>query len=253
MASRLWSLWSRGTAPADEDGWPEDIEAGGRITDANDVRRVLEDCCRGNAEGLVLSFEDRNVARARFVAVGDEVFQLAVEGELPARLRPPTQCSVSLRFGQRNRVFIATILAVRPQAAQGEGLELLLKIPSEIAAGDPRMAFRVPILKADDLSIEVRVNGARVEHARPLNVSLIGILVETPRGDVDIPGDADVRVAIRRGQTQATLRAELRRRYERCVALFFPDVLQDGRLEPPLELRTIVRELELLWLRQRAR
>ncbi len=252
MANRLWSLVSRGTAPAEEE-WPDDIEAGGRIADPSDVRRVLEDCCRGSAEGLLLSFEDRSVCRARFIAVGDEVFRLAVNGELPPRLRPPTQCSVSLRFGQRNRVFIATILSVRRPAASGEGLEVLLRIPSEIAAGDPRMAFRVPILKADDLSIEARVNGTPVDHARPLNVSLIGILVETPRGDVDIPADADVQVSLRRGDTQVRLRAELRRRYERCVALFFPDVLQDGRLEPPMELRTIVRELELLWLRQRAR
>jgi hypothetical protein len=252
MANRLWNLVSRGGVPARDD-WPDDVEAGGRVADTDDVRRVLETCCQANAEALVLSFEDQSVCRARFLALGDEVFRLSLEGDLPPLLRPPTQCSVSVRFGQRNRVFIATVLAVRPGEMSGGALELVLKVPGEIAAGDPRMAFRVPILKVADLGLELRVNGAQVADARPLNLSLIGILIETPRGDVRIPPDADIRVSVQHGDVQVTLRAELRRRYERRLALFFPDVLDDGSLDPPDELRTIVRELELLWLRQRAR
>lgn len=252
MANRLWNLVSGGDAPARDD-WPADVESGGRVADSSDIRRVLETCCRANAEGLVLSFEDQSVCRARFLALGDESFRLSVEGDLPPQLLPPTQCSVSVRFGQRNRVFIATVLSVRPGEMSGGALELLLKIPGEIAAGDPRMAFRVPILKPTDLGLELRVNGVQVADARALNVSLMGILVETPGGDVQIPPDADVQIVLQHGDAKVTLRTELRRRYERRLALFFPDVLEDGSLEPPDELHTIVRDLEQLWLRQRAR
>jgi hypothetical protein len=252
MANRLWNLVSRAGGEPRSD-WPDDVEAGGRVADHDDVRRVIETCCQANAEALVLSFEDVAVCSARFLEIGDEVFRLSVEGDLPPQLRPPTQCSVSLRFGQRNRAFIATVLAVRPGEISGGALELLMKIPGEIAAGDPRMAFRVPILKPADLGIELHINGDRVVDARPLNLSLIGMLVETPRAVVPVPDDADVRVLLRHGNLQITVRAEVRHRYDRRLALFFPDVLDDGSLKPPDELRAIVRELELLWLRQRAR
>lgn len=252
MANRLWNLVSRGSAPAQDD-WTEDVEAGGRAADADDIRRVLEACCKAGAEALILSFEDKSVCPARFLETGDEIVRLSVEGDLPSQLQPPTQCSVSLRFGQRNRVFIATVLAIRPGEMSGGALELLLKIPAEIAAGDPRMAFRVPILKPDDLGLALRVDATPVAEARALNLSLIGILIETPQGDVRMSPDSSIEVSLRHGDVQVTLRAELRRRYDRKLALFFPDVLEDGSLDPPVELRTIVRDLELLWLRQRAR
>jgi hypothetical protein len=252
MASRLWSLVSGGDAPTRND-WPADVESGGRVADSGDVRRVIETCCRANAEALVLSLEDQSVCRARFLALGEEAFRLSVEGDLPPQLLPPTQCSVSICFGQRNRVFIATVLSVRPGEMSGGALELLLKIPGEIAAGDPRMAFRVPILKPTDLGLELRVNGVQVTDARALNLSLIGTLIETPGGDVEIPSDADIQVSLQHGDSKLMLRAELRRRYGRRLALFFPDVLEGGSLEPPDELHAIVRDLELLWLRQRTR
>ena len=252
MASRLWNLVSRGADSA-QDEWPDDVEAGGRAADHDDIRRVLETCCEAGAEALVLSFEDKSVCPARFLALGDDFFRLSLEGDLPQRLLPPTQCSVSLRFGQRNRVFIATVLAVRPGEMSGGALELLLKIPGEMAAGDPRMAFRVPILKPQDLALELRVGGAAVAGARPLNVSLIGALVEVPSGAAAISPDAEIELTLRRGDITAKLRAEIRRNYDGRLALFFPDVLEDGSLDPPYELRAIVRELELLWLRPRAR
>jgi len=252
MPSRLWNLVA-GAGSTATDEWPADLESGGSVEDRDDVRQVIETCCQANAEALVLSFEDKAVCPMRFLELGDEVFRLSVEGDLPPLLRPPTQCSISLRFGQRNRAFIATVLAVRPGEISGGTLELLLKIPGEIAAGDPRMAFRVPILKPADLGIELHVNGDRVMDARPVNLSLIGMLLETPPAVVSVPEDADVRVLLRHGNVQITVRAEVRHRYERRLALFFPDVLDDGRLKPPDELRAIVRELELLWLRQRAR
>jgi hypothetical protein len=252
MANRLWNLVSK-VGGETQDEWPDDVEAGGRVSDHDDIRRVIGTCCEANAEALVLSFEDTAVCRARFLEIGDEAFRLSVEGDLPSQLRPPTQCSVALRFGQRNRVFIATVLAVRPGEMSGGALELLLKIPGEIAAGDPRMAFRVPILKAADLGLELRVNGAIVPDARPLNLSLIGMLIEMSGSEPPIAHDAQTEVSLRHGDTTVTLRGELRRRYDRRLAFFFPDVLEDGSLEPPDELRVIVRELELLWLRQRAR
>jgi hypothetical protein len=97
------------------------------------------------------------------------------------------------------------------------------------------------------------VNGVQVTDARALNLSLIGTLIETPGGDVEIPSDADIQVSLQHGDSKLMLRAELRRRYGRRLALFFPDVLEGGSLEPPDELHAIVRDLELLWLRQRTR
>lgn len=250
MANRLWSLVSRGTSDRPE--WPEDLETGGSVASGDDARRVIESLCEANAEALALSFDDEAVCKVRFLEIGDEVFRVSVDGDLPQRLRPPTQCSLSCRFGQRNRVFVATLLAVRPGEMSGGALELLLKIPGEIAAGDPRMAFRVPILKPADLEIELLANGEPVEGAVALNLSLIGMLIEV-WGDAEIPADAKIEVAVRHGREHIRLHAEMRRRYDRRLALFFPDVLKDGALEPPPELHAIVRELEALWLRQRAR
>lgn len=252
MANRLWNLVSR-NGEQDREDWPIDVSAGGRVADSDDVRQVIETCCQANAEALVLSFEDQSVCPVRFLEIGDEVFRLSVDGDLPLQLRPPTQCSVTLRFGQRNRVFIATVLAVRPGEVSGGALELLLKIPGEIAAGDPRMAFRVPILKPADLVVELRVADETIRGATAVNLSLIGMLVESAGTEDVLAAGAEVFVTLTQGNIHVTLRAELRRRYERRVALFFPDVLKEGSLEPPDELRAIVRDLERLWLRQRAR
>lgn len=250
MANRLWSLVAGGSNDRPE--WPEDVETGGSVATGDDARRVIESLCEANAEALALSFDDGAVCKVRFLVAGDEVFRVSVDGDLPPQLRPPTQCSLSCRFGQRNRVFIATLLAVRPGELSGGALELLLKIPGEIAAGDPRMAFRVPILKPADLEIALQADGVPVEGAVALNLSLIGMLIEI-WGDAALPPDAKLEVVARHGRSQVRLHAEMRRRYDRRIALFFPDVLKDGRLEPPPELYAIVRDLEALWLRQRAR
>ncbi len=251
MAKGFWKLVAGGGGSPQPE-WP-DVEEGGSVASDDDVRRVIESCCEAHADALVLSFDDEAVCRVRFLEMGDEVFRVSVETDLPPLLRPPTQCSLSLRFGQRNRVFIATVLAVRPGELSGGALELLLKIPGEIAAGDPRMAFRVPILKSSDLDVALRVNGQLVEDVRPLNVSLIGMLLETGEQDFAFPPDPKISVLLRRGETRVEVRAELRRRFDRRLALFFPDVLSDGNLVPPDELRSVVRELEALWLRSRSR
>jgi hypothetical protein len=250
MASRLWNLVSRSAAQPAE--WTDHVETGGSVASDDDVRHVLARLCDANADALALSFDDEAVCKVRFVELGDEVFRVVVEGDLPPRLRPPSQCSISCRFGQRNRVFIATLLAVRPGEMSGGALELLLRIPGEIAAGDPRMAFRVPILKPADLEIELLVDGEPIENAIALNLSLIGMLIEVWQ-DTEIPPHTKLEVLLRRGRDRVRLRAELRRRYERRLAVFFPEVLRDASLDPPPELQSMVRDLEALWLRQRAR
>jgi hypothetical protein len=114
------------------------------------------------------------------------------------------------------------------------------------------MAFRVPILKPADLEIELLVDGEPIENAIALNLSLIGMLIEVWQ-DTEIPPHTKLEVLLRRGRDRVRLRAELRRRYERRLAVFFPEVLRDASLDPPPELQSMVRDLEALWLRQRAR
>ncbi len=250
MANRLWNLVARGGVPA-RDAEPDDLESAGPIAHDAGPRGVIEACCAAKAEVVILSFDDDSSCRARFLDVGDDVFRLSIDTDLLPTLRPATQCSVNCRYGNRNRVFVATLLAVRHD--EGTGYEIVFKIPGEIAAGDPRMAFRIPILKPGDLALELLVGSERIADARAVNLSLVGTLIETPHGDVPIPPGSEILVKLRHGTIKVEVRAELRRRYERKLALFFFDVLTDGALEPPDELRAITRELELLWLRQRAR
>lgn len=251
MANRLWNLVGRGNAPESAE-WPQ-VDVGGPVAGDDDIRHVIASCCEAHADALILSFDDEAVCKVRLLEMGDESFRVSLETDLPPLLRPPTQCSVSLRFGQRNRVFIATVLKIRPGEMSGGALELLLRIPGEIAAGDPRMAFRVPILKPSDLVLTLRVNGTVIDDARPLNLSLIGMLIESWDHDPLKMSDAKIDVILQRGENRVELGAEIRRCYERRIAVFFPDVLTDGNLVPPDELRAIVRELEALWLRSRAR
>jgi hypothetical protein len=250
MANRLWNLVARGGGLT-RDADPEDLESPGLIADDATPRGVIETCCAAKAEAVILSFDDGTTCQGRFLDIGEDVFRFALKTELPPMLRAATQCSVNCRYGQRNRAFVATLLAVHHN--EHSGYELVFKIPNEIAAGDPRMAFRIPILKPADLSLELFVGHEKIADARPLNLSLVGMLVETPHGDIPIEPGGELLVKLRHGEIQISLRAEIRRRFDCKLALFFPDVLSEGSLEPPDELRAITRELELLWLRQRAR
>jgi len=248
MSSRLWSFVGRGASPAREGS--DAIPPTGPDVD---IRRLLEACAGARAPALLLSFEDASVSRTRFVSVGEEDFRLEVEGEPPAMLRPPAQASIACQWGQRNRVFIATLLAIRRGNDPGQKVELVLRIPGEVAAGDARMAFRVPIFPQANLEVELRMDDALVEGARAVNLSLIGTLIETPDHDLDLPAGTNLQVVVRFEGREVALRAEVRRCYEKRIALFFPDVLKDGMLAPPDVLKEIVRDLELLWLRQRTR
>lgn len=246
MSNRLWSFVSKGASTAR--GGADAVPALGPDLDTH---RLIEACAGARAPALVLSFEDAAVCRTRFVAAGADDFRLRAESEVSPLLRPPTQCSVAFQWAQRNRVFIATLLSVRKVEAPEPATELLLRIPGEVAAGDARMAFRVPVFPQANLGVELRVDGVRVEGARALNLSLIGTLIETPNHDFTLPPGTDVEVTVHFGGRQVVLAAEVRRCYERRLALFFPAVLAEGSLTPPEALQEIVRELELLWLRQR--
>ncbi len=231
----------------------EDDEENALVAHATDIRSVIELCCEANARALVLSFEDEAVCRARFLSVDGSVLRLSMEGDLPPRLRPPTHCAVSLRLRQRHRVFVATVLGVRPGEMSGGALELLLKAPSEMASGDPRLAIRVPVMASDPLRVDLRVDGAPVEEARALNLSLIGMLLETSQSDLALSQSSKLEVTLVRGSATVRLKAELRRRHEGRLALFFPEVLEGGALAPPPALRQIVQDLELAWRSRRAR
>ncbi|MEZ5558168.1 MAG: hypothetical protein R3E86_06425 [Pseudomonadales bacterium] len=148
---------------------------------------------------------------------------------------------------------------VLAQSAQGRAkisprqVRLLEEFLKQHAPHERRIGFRVPFgpLKEEVRSgfqVQARVRGAWID-LQGVDLSLTGILVEG-RG-MAVPVHCEVPMRLCFQGLECSLRAEVVRRNQTLTALHFVDSLRNGDLNPPEDLLSIYRRLEMEWLRSR--
>lgn len=117
---------------------------------------------------------------------------------------------------------------------------------------DRRRAFRVPVWTESQLTAAIEYEGATYNDVDPVDISLAGVLIDL--GDSDAPDlsmDDSLSVTLRLGDIKTTLSGVVRRCDGRRYGIVFPASLHRQQVNPPLQLRLIVNQLESQWLSKR--
>ncbi len=189
------------------------------------------------------------VFQGEFVAVssGDVLIDL-FQGEEEQICRPLSRCCVVFSQQNQSKVFLATVKdCIKPEAS-ARPLVVLSRV-SDIATGESRAAWRVPLRRDNELSVRVVDEDKRVWHPEAVDISLTGILIRFHKDDVpDLDVGAWVALELRLNQHEVKLPADIRRRDGRLYGLFFPYDLHGGEITSSNTLRQVVNELERQWL-----
>ncbi len=110
-----------------------------------------------------------------------------------------------------------------------------------------RMTFRVPVLAESKFDVRVVVRGKDFR-ATPVDISMTGIFLDFPRQHwVDLPPDSMLGIKMRLGDHLQELYGNVRRCEGLGYGISFPDSITDESVEPPIDLRRIVMELQRQW------
>jgi len=120
---------------------------------------------------------------------------------------------------------------------------------------EQRTGFRVPLIEPmqDDLDSPFRVElyqGRTRYPAHPQNLSLTGILVESPQSSKISVGES-LLVHLELGLINITLQGIVRRNPDDQLGIEFPQSRRAEELDPPDELVAIFKLLESSWLKCR--
>jgi hypothetical protein len=221
-------------------------------TEQIELLEALRDCCYYKAPAVILSPELGIVCHARFAGFTAGTVDLELTG---AEKPPPrdSACCVSFIHAPNRRAFFARVLEYQHKAPP-ELPVLSLEMPSETVGIDARMAYRVPIVKTQDLKARVFAKNGRVLFPKLIDLSLTGSLMEfAPAEDPGFPVGSAFKLQLITMSEIADLKAEVRRRREHSYGVFFPEVVGDQGITPPQALRNIIEHLERNWLRERVR
>jgi len=223
--------------------------------DSADISRTLWEFCVNGAPAVVITLDERGVYQARFVSMSKDSVTLDLLTE-PAEgtFSPDSVCSVSFHLGNRAGIFLATVRELVPPRAAPQAHSLVLNLPRLVIRGETRRTFRLPV--AQDLGVNVTLVDERGGQLTPrlLDISLGGMLVEFPIGqDPEFESGTSVRAEIRHRNHNVRLQGEIRRRERRQYGILFVDILQEGNIDPPEALRTILKAIEARWQEERAR
>ncbi len=202
---------------------------------------MLEDCCLLKTPVRIII--PPLIIEGRFAAASklDVVFDLIVDLEL-GLLQPLSACCVVFNHGDKASVFLASL---KDYNGQQPTLQLRLQRVSDVASGDRRMAWRVPVDDKCGLRAEVRTQDDNAWVVRVVDISGTGMMIEFPKGSAPhFEVGALLDVELRLDNHIARLAGLARRRSGRRWGVFFPDVLKQGRVQPLQSLRLIVDRLE---------
>lgn len=126
-------------------------------------------------------------------------------------------------------------------------LQTLIEFLQAEMPSERRIGFRVPLIDADlDVSVKTSTGTAA---ANALDLSLTGILLEVPEQTLE--ADQHCTVTLRLNDQSAVLAAVTIRTKGNLAAMHFADTMHGSELDPPNELVSIYRSLELAWLKSR--
>ena len=119
---------------------------------------------------------------------------------------------------------------------------------------DRRRAFRVPVWSESQLSASLEYGGNTYDDVDAVDISLAGVLIDL--GDSDAPELSmhdNVNVTLQLNNIKERLSGVVRRCSGRRYGIVFPASLHRQQVNPPLQLRLIVNQLESQWLSKRIR
>jgi len=117
---------------------------------------------------------------------------------------------------------------------------------------DRRRAFRVPVWTQSQLSAAIEYDGNTYDDVDAVDISLAGVLLDLSESDApDLSIDDSVNVTLQLNDVKATLSGIVRRCVGRRYGIVFPASLHRQQVNPPLQLRLIVNQLESQWLSKR--
>lgn len=222
--------------------------------DHDSIVRVLSECCKRSAPVLVVCHAPAAACQARFEACSADGVTLTIRPEeRPPHFKALTMCTVSFHHDNRLRTFPARIVTFEPVGREGVA-RLGLAHPSQIAADNARLSSRVPVAAASGLELTVRIGDEPARKARPINVSMSGIMFELLGvGEGGLPIDTEVQLELRLQDQVIAIGGIVRRQPEpNRYGVLFPSALNGLQVHPPERLQRIVRELEKRWLQRAA-
>ena len=216
---------------------------------AQQVVSELRQCCETTAPASISLPDSGVICHGRFVSLQKETLLFDLLDEPKVEVKPFSTCSVSYCLASRGFVFLSVVYELRPSDPTRLA-QIVLKVPSQIARTESRKSIRVPVVD-DNLQVQV-ASASEAWTARPVDISLGGMLVEFPSGarpSQDI--GQRLRVDLQLGANAVTFEAEIRHFQGRQYGLSFSETMVDGEVNPPEPYRNIVGELERKWLQAR--
>lgn len=251
------TFWKRST----EDPPAADARPGERppgvVAERVQVRRMLEECCDQATAATIIFTAADIVCRGTFASVRDDAVVIELPGDFVGTnemrsLIPLTPCLVTFFARGRSRVFMTNVLSSIEEIASGWP-EIIVRVPQLVAGSDSRMAFRVPVAQDSGLRVRIVTSDDRAFAAHPIDLSLSGILIEFSEGkDPDLSISDKLRIELELDAASASLSGVVRRRAGLRYGIYFPEALNGVEIEPPVELRSILTEIERRWLSTRA-
>jgi hypothetical protein len=197
---------------------------------------VLQECASYKAPAIILNTETGIRCHVRIQSASREnvVLELMEPWMLVA---PRTIFCISFRYRNESLAFASKLLEARRSPFPGT---LVIELPPTICGIEARSAFRVPVLPKSGLLINIiNCEGARFI-ARPVNLSLTGILVNfEDLLDPELELGPGITAELTLAQYTVKLAGEVRNRNGHEYGILFREVITSKGFAPPEELREI--------------
>jgi len=211
----------------------------------------LQELITQRANVMAIPLRSPIPCECRLVDFADGYLKLALldPSESQCRQFGGMSCVALLHISDR----CAQIFVVRVQREPhhtGNQCFMYVSVEAEPVVAKARQAFRVPVTPEAAVEAVVRMQDGGRYGMLLYDVSLGGIGGEIlSAGHIDLPTKSLVQVALRCQGISILLNAEVRHRDGDYFGLFFVDAWRRGLIDPPVEVRLIVRRAESSWIR----
>ena len=168
------------------------------VSQTVDAYPTLLNCCAKSAPcQFCLLPSGQVVTNARFLETTRARLVLAVNGcDRDDGLEDGTLCYVTFPFDASLYSFVESIKTVRNGASS---IEVHIPTPSNLTVANRRRSFRVPIVRPEDVQIEIRLaDGTRIA-GTAVKLAETSLEVELANGNDSLPVDAKVQIGLRLG------------------------------------------------------
>lgn len=212
------------------------------IIQERDRRLLLKYLCDKRRTATLL-VQERDL-QTRFSSADPGILTFDLLSEPPSLELQGSSCICLFTIRERTHAFV--VVARKVLLCDDRLPQIETRIPSKIFISESRKSFRIPL--DEDTPLRFILGG--YGPAKPLNISIDGILVELPDDNIDLPVGSPVNVELSLNSKQLTLEGKVRRRQGSRMALSFEHLLA-REPTPPAVLVEIVESLEENWTQTR--